>query len=224
MIGGIFSSSCTNRQPMSGFRAQTPNPLIFRIPAGSTRDSVGAAGLSRDRRATTSRWLRMRPLPCQETRSLQQDLAGQNRTRHYHLAGWRMQIGETERAAPRPGNNDGDRRAGGTIRRAVRFKEINPMELIYITSQDTHYNLARLLTMQYQPSKEEIMEGEIIMLEGDRRFDDRKRTGRFKSTSQLRLTFSTEPLDCVHLTGEEADKVYEEIINMSRLSRNTTAR
>jgi hypothetical protein len=66
------------------------------------------------------------------------------------------------------------------------------------------------------------MEGEILMLEGYRRFDDRKRTGRFKSTSQLRLKFVTEPLDCVHLTGEEADKVYEEITNMSRLSRNTT--
>jgi hypothetical protein len=98
------------------------------------------------------------------------------------------------------------------------------MELIYITSQEAHYNLARLLKMQYQPSKEEIMEGEIIMLEGDRRFDDRKRTGRFKSTSQLRLTFSIEPLDCVHLTGEEADKLYEEITNMSRLTKSTTAR
>ena len=92
------------------------------------------------------------------------------------------------------------------------------MELIYITSQETHYNLARLLKMQYQSGKEEILEGEIIMLEGDRRFDDRKRTGRFKSTSQLNLTFSTEPVDCVHLTGEEADKVYEEIINMSSTS------
>ena len=98
------------------------------------------------------------------------------------------------------------------------------MELIYITSQETHYNLARLLKMQYQSSKEEILEGDIIMLEGDRRFDDRKRTGRFKSTSQLRLTFSTEPADCVQLTGEEADKVYEEIINMSRLTKSTTAR
>lgn len=98
------------------------------------------------------------------------------------------------------------------------------MELIYITSQETHYNLARLLKMQYQSSKEEILEGEIIMLEGDRRFDDRKRTGRFKSTSQLRLTFSTEPVDCVHLTGEEADKVYEEIINMSLPPKSPTAR
>jgi hypothetical protein len=98
------------------------------------------------------------------------------------------------------------------------------MELIYITSQETHYNLARLLKMQYQPSKEEILEGEIIMLEGDRRFDDRKRTGGFTSTSQLRLTFGTEPLDCVHLIGEEAYKVYEEIINMSRLTKSTTSR
>lgn len=39
-------------------QSATPNPLIFRIPAGSTRDSAGAAGLSRDRRATTSRWFK----------------------------------------------------------------------------------------------------------------------------------------------------------------------
>jgi hypothetical protein len=100
------------------------------------------------------------------------------------------------------------------------------MELIYITSQETHYNLARLLKMQYEPGKEEILEGEIRMFEGGRHFDDRKRTGRFNSTSQLRLTFSMGPHDVVHLTGEEADKVYEEIINMSRLpnSPKETAR
>ena len=34
-----------------------------------------------------------------------------------------------------------------------------------------------LLKMQYESAKEEILEGEIIMLEGDRHFDDRKRTG-----------------------------------------------
>ena len=85
------------------------------------------------------------------------------------------------------------------------------MELIYITSQETHYNLERLLKMQYKPSKEEILEGDILMLEGDRRFDDRKLTGRFASTSHLHLAFRTQPLDVVHLTGEEADKVYEKI-------------
>ena len=95
------------------------------------------------------------------------------------------------------------------------------MELIYITSQETHYNLARLLKMQYKPSKEEILEGDILMLEGDRRFDDRKRTGKFTSTSHLDLTFSTEPLDVVQLTGEEADKVYENIISMSPLTKGT---
>jgi hypothetical protein len=97
------------------------------------------------------------------------------------------------------------------------------MELIYITSQKTHYNLACLLKMQYEPGKEEILEGEILNLEGERggrHFDDRKRTGRFKSTSQLRLTFCMETLDVVHLTGEEADKVYEEIINMPRLPKS----
>ena len=94
------------------------------------------------------------------------------------------------------------------------------MELIYITSQETHYNLERLLKMQYKPSKEEILEGDILMLEGDRRFDDRKRTGRFASTSHLHLAFSTEPLDIVHLTGEEADKVYEKIISMSPLTKS----
>ena len=74
--------------------------------------------------------------------------------------------------------------------------------------------------MRYEPRKEEILEGEIIMLEGDRRFDDRKRTGKFKSTSQLHLTFRTDPLDVVQLTGEEADKVYEEIIGMSGLAKS----
>ena len=95
------------------------------------------------------------------------------------------------------------------------------MELIYITSQKTYYNLARLLRMQYQPSKDEIMEGQILHLEGDRHFDDRKRTGRFTSTSHLDLIFSTEPPDVVHLTGEEADKVYENIISMSPLTKST---
>ena len=93
------------------------------------------------------------------------------------------------------------------------------MELIYVASQGTHYNLARLLKMQYEPGQQEILEGEIIMLEGDRHFDDRKRTGTFKSTSQLRLTFSTEPLDVLQLTGEEADKVHEQIIGMSGLAK-----
>jgi hypothetical protein len=93
---------------------------------------------------------------------------------------------------------------------------LNFMELIYVPSEGAHYNLARLLRMQYKPAKEEILEGEIIMLEGNRHFDDRKRTGKFKSTSQLHLTFSTEPLDVVQLTGDEADKVYEEIIGLSR--------
>ena len=74
--------------------------------------------------------------------------------------------------------------------------------------------------MQYKPSKEEILEGDILTLEGDRRFDDRKRTGRFTSTSRLDLTFSAEPLDVLHLTGEEADKVYEEIISMSPLTKS----
>jgi hypothetical protein len=64
--------------------------------------------------------------------------------------------------------------------------------------------------MEYKPAKEQILEGEIIMLEGNRHFDDRKRTGKFKSTSQLHLTFSTEPLDVVQLTGDEADQVYED--------------
>jgi hypothetical protein len=77
------------------------------------------------------------------------------------------------------------------------------MELIYITSQNTYYNLARLLRMRYKPSK------------------DRKRTGKFTSTSHLVLAFSTEPLDAVHLTGEEADKVYENIISMSPLTKST---
>jgi hypothetical protein len=100
------------------------------------------------------------------------------------------------------------------------------MELIYITSQKTYYNVACLLKMQYEPGKEEILEGEILNLEGGRHFDDRKRTGRFNSTSQLRLTFSMETHDVVHLTGEEADKVYKEIITMSRLpdTPNETAR
>ena len=89
------------------------------------------------------------------------------------------------------------------------------MELIFITSQKTYYNLARLLRMQYQQSKDEILEGEILDLEGGRHFDDRKRTGRFTSTSHLDLAFGFEPLHFVHLTGEEADKVYEEIISMS---------
>jgi hypothetical protein len=97
---------------------------------------------------------------------------------------------------------------------------INAMELIYITSQKTYYNLARLLRMQYQPGKDEILEGEILLLEGGRHFDDRKRTGRFTSTSQLDLTFSAEPLDVVHLTGEEADKVYEDIMSMSPLTKS----
>jgi hypothetical protein len=97
--------------------------------------------------------------------------------------------------------------------------EINPMELIYIASLGAHYNPARLLKMQYEPGKEEILEGEIIMLEGNRHFDDRKRTGKFKSTSQLRLTFSSEPLDVLQLTGEEADKVYEQIIGISGLAK-----
>jgi hypothetical protein len=90
------------------------------------------------------------------------------------------------------------------------------MELIYVPSEGAHYNLARLLRMQYEPGKEEILEGEIIMLEGNRHFDDRKRTGKFKSTSQLSLTFSAESLDVVRLRGDEADQVYEEIIGMSR--------
>ena len=93
---------------------------------------------------------------------------------------------------------------------------LNLMELIYVPSERAHYNLARLLRMEYKPAKEEILEGEIIMLEGNRHFDDRKRTGKFKSTSQLHLTFSTEPLDVVQLTGDEADKVYEEIVGLSQ--------
>jgi hypothetical protein len=100
-------------------------------------------------------------------------------------------------------------------------KEINPMELIYIASQGTHYNLACLLKMQYEPRTEEIMEGEILTFEGGRHFDDRKRTGRFNSTSQLSLTFCMETPDVVHLTGEEADKVYKEIMNMSRQPNST---
>jgi hypothetical protein len=99
---------------------------------------------------------------------------------------------------------------------------VNAMELIYITSQKTYYNLARLLRMQYQPSKDEILEGEILHLEGGRHFDDRKRTGKFTSTSHLDLTFSAEPLDVVHLTGEEADKVYENIMSMSPLTKSAT--
>ena len=95
------------------------------------------------------------------------------------------------------------------------------MELIYITSQKTYYNLARLLRMQYQPSKDEILEGEILNLEGGRHFDDRKRTGKFTSTSRLDLTFSAEALDVVHLTGDEADEVYENIMSMSPLTRST---
>ena len=94
--------------------------------------------------------------------------------------------------------------------------DINAMELIFITSQKTYYNLARLLRMQYQQSKDEILEGEILDLEGGRHFDDRKRTGRFTSTSHLDLTFSTEPLDVVHLTGEEADEVYKNIISKEK--------
>ena len=94
--------------------------------------------------------------------------------------------------------------------------DINAMELIFITSEKTYYNLARLLRMQYQQSKDEILEGEILDLEGDRHFDDRKRTGRFTSTSHLDLTFSTEPLDVVHLTGEEADEVYKNIISKEK--------
>ena len=92
--------------------------------------------------------------------------------------------------------------------------DINAMELIFITSQKTYYNLARLLRMQYQQSKDEILEG--VSLEGGRHFDDRKRTGRFTSTSHLDLTFSTEPLDVVHLTGEEADEVYKSIISKEK--------
>jgi hypothetical protein len=94
--------------------------------------------------------------------------------------------------------------------------DINAMELIFITSQKTYYNLARLLRMQYQQSKDEILEGEILDLEGGRHFDDRKRTGKFTSTSHLDLTFSTEPLDVVHLTGEEADEVYKNIISKEK--------
>ena len=94
--------------------------------------------------------------------------------------------------------------------------DINAMELIFITSQQTFYNLARLLRMQYQQSKDEILEGEILDLEGGRHFDDRKRTGRFTSTSHLDLTFNTEPLDVVHLTGEEADEVYKSIISKEK--------
>ena len=94
------------------------------------------------------------------------------------------------------------------------------MELIYITSQDTYYNLARLLKMQYKPSKDEILEGDILTLEGGRHFDDRKRTGKFTSSSHLELTFSIEPLDVVHLTGEEADKVYENMVSMSPLTNS----
>ena len=94
--------------------------------------------------------------------------------------------------------------------------DINAMELIFITSQKTYYNLARLLRMQYQQSKDEILEGEILDLEGGRHFDDRKRTGRFTSTSHLDLTFSTESLDVVHLTGEEADEVYKNIISKEK--------
>jgi hypothetical protein len=97
--------------------------------------------------------------------------------------------------------------------------EINPMQLIYIPSQGAHYNLDRLLKMQYESGKEEILEGEIIMLEGDRHFDDRKRTGKFRSSSQLKLTFSTEPPDVVELTGEEADKIYEEIIGIAGFAK-----
>ena len=94
--------------------------------------------------------------------------------------------------------------------------DINAMELIFITSQKAYYNLARLLRMQYQQSKDEILEGEILTLEGGRHFDDRKRTGRFTSTSHLDLTFSTEPLDVVHLTEEEADEVYKNIISKEK--------
>ena len=94
------------------------------------------------------------------------------------------------------------------------------MELIYITSRKTYLNLARLLRMQYTPSKDEIMEGEILHLEGGRHFDDRKRTGRFTSSSHLDLTFGAEPLDIVHLTGEEADEVYENIMSMSPLTKS----
>jgi hypothetical protein len=99
---------------------------------------------------------------------------------------------------------------------------LNLMQLIYVPSERAHYNLARLLRMEYKPAKEEILEGEIIMLEGNRHFDDRKRTGKFKSTSQLHLTFSTEPLDVVQLTGDEADKVYEEIMGLSRPAKGAT--
>jgi hypothetical protein len=97
--------------------------------------------------------------------------------------------------------------------------EINPMQLIFIPSQGAHYNLDRLLKMQYESAKEEILEGEIIMMEGDRHFDDRKRTGKFRSSSQLKLTFSTEPQDVVELTGEEADKIYEEIIGIAGFAK-----
>ena len=97
---------------------------------------------------------------------------------------------------------------------------VDAMELIYITSQQTYYNLARLLRMQYQPSKDEILEGEILDLEGGRHFDDRKRTGKFTSTSRLDLAFDAEPLDVVQLTGEEADRVYENIMSMSPLTKS----
>ena len=97
--------------------------------------------------------------------------------------------------------------------------QINPMQLIYIPSQGAHYNLDRLLKMQYESAKEEILEGEIIMLEGDRHFDDRKRTGKFRSSSQLKLTFSTEPSEVVELTSDEADKIYEEIIRIAGFAK-----
>jgi hypothetical protein len=98
----------------------------------------------------------------------------------------------------------------------ITGSSLNLMELVYVPSEGAYYNLARLLRMQYKPGKAEILEGEIIMLEGNRHFDDRKRTGKFKSTSQLHLTFSTESLDVIQLRGGEADQVYEEIIGPSQ--------
>jgi hypothetical protein len=106
--------------------------------------------------------------------------------------------------------------AGRVLMSQTSGSPLKLMELIYVPSEGAHYNLARLLRMQYEAGKEEILEGEIIMLEGNRHFDDRKRTGKFKSTSQLHLTFDTESLDVVRLRGDEADQVYEEIIGLSR--------
>jgi hypothetical protein len=90
------------------------------------------------------------------------------------------------------------------------------MELIYIASHEAHYNMDRLLKMQYESRKEEVLEGELLLMEGDRMFDDRRRTGKFTSASRLVLTFNTEPPDTINLTGEEADTIYEEVVKMSR--------